>query len=209
MLYGYLCANYTPNEPIFISDIKLPDMAPNNIRQQFKVLCDSGRIKRYDTGIYYIPKKSRLKNSCTLSPSLVAQYKFISKDNNIIDGYYSGYTFANQLGISTQVPQVMEISTNGATTRHREIEIRGQRIILRKPIATVTKDNYKILQVLDLLKGIDEYIDGTVGNFQQIIKEYIRSIGGISRIEIAPYISKLPKNVYKAFYDLDLYELIH
>lgn len=60
MLYEYLCSNYKPNEPIFVADVSLP-VSNVNLRQMFKILCDSGKIRRFDTGVYYIPKESRLK----------------------------------------------------------------------------------------------------------------------------------------------------
>ena len=59
MLYEYLCSNYMPNEPIFVADVSLP-VSNVNLRQMFKTLCDAGKIKRFDTGVYYLPKKSRL-----------------------------------------------------------------------------------------------------------------------------------------------------
>ncbi|MGN0394519.1 MAG: hypothetical protein ACI4EF_04090, partial [Coprococcus sp.] len=37
----------------------------------------------------------------------VARYRFISKGDNI-DGFYGGNSFANQIGITTQVPRVVE-----------------------------------------------------------------------------------------------------
>ena len=60
MLYEYLEENYKPNEPIFVSDVQLPVSAVN-LRKMFKELCDSGKINRFDKGVYYIPKQSRLK----------------------------------------------------------------------------------------------------------------------------------------------------
>ena len=57
MLYEYLCSNYKPNEPIFVADVSLP-VSNVNLRQMFKILCDSGKIRRFDTGVYYIPKES-------------------------------------------------------------------------------------------------------------------------------------------------------
>jgi hypothetical protein len=54
MLYEYLKETYQTNEPIFLSDVDLP-VSSTNLRQMFKILCDSGKIKRYDNGIYYIP----------------------------------------------------------------------------------------------------------------------------------------------------------
>lgn len=58
-LYEYLISNYKPNEPIFVSDLQL-SISDANLRQMINLLCDSGKIKRFDTGIYYLPKESRL-----------------------------------------------------------------------------------------------------------------------------------------------------
>ena len=83
MLYEYLMTNYNPNEPIFISDINLP-ISNGNLRKKIKELCDAGKIKRFDTGIYYLPKKSRLKGDIPLSVDTVARYKYISRNGNIV-----------------------------------------------------------------------------------------------------------------------------
>lgn len=87
MLYEYLCSNYKPNEPIFVADVSLP-VSNVNLRQMFKILCDSGKIRRFDTGVYYIPKESRLKGGVPLGADTVARYKYISR-NGRVDGYYS------------------------------------------------------------------------------------------------------------------------
>ena len=55
MLYDYLKDMYGENEPIFVADIKYGDTPMNSIRQQVKKLTDEGYLKRYDTGIYFIP----------------------------------------------------------------------------------------------------------------------------------------------------------
>ena len=46
---------------------------------------------------------------------MVARYRFISKGDNV-DGFYSGSSFANQIGISTQVPRVVEIVSNNTNS---------------------------------------------------------------------------------------------
>ena len=62
MLYDYLKDMYGENEPIFVADIKYGDTPMNSIRQQVKKLTDEGYLKRYDTGIYFIPKKTIFKS---------------------------------------------------------------------------------------------------------------------------------------------------
>ena len=69
MLYDDLQKNYALNEPILISEIKLDGVSMNNIRQQVKRLVDSGKLKRFDTGIYYLPAPSLFKSGT--APSIV------------------------------------------------------------------------------------------------------------------------------------------
>ena len=56
-LYGYLIKNYKENEPIFLAELQIEGMSSSNLRQQLKKLADSGTLKGFDTGIYFLPKK--------------------------------------------------------------------------------------------------------------------------------------------------------
>ena len=60
MLKEYLEKNYGYNEPIFINEIRLDGLNDNALRQYFKRMLKSGDLARFDTGIYYLPKASRL-----------------------------------------------------------------------------------------------------------------------------------------------------
>ena len=61
-VYSYIENNYQTNEPIFLSELNIPGMKAVSVRQQMKKLTESGQLKRFDTGIYYIPKKSMLRS---------------------------------------------------------------------------------------------------------------------------------------------------
>lgn len=204
MLLEYLQKNYKINEPIFVSDIDLP-VTNTNLRQMFKVLCDSGKIYRYDTGIYYMKGVSRLKGGTSLSDGEVARYKYIAR-NNQVSGYYSGYTFANQLGLTMQVPYTLEIVSNQASANCREVHVKNQKIVLRKPRTKVTNDNYRILQLLDLLKDLEQYADGDLTEVSEQIAAYVQSLG-IKRTEIDKYITLFPDRVYKYIYEMRLYDV--
>lgn len=202
MLYEYLKKNYKPNEPIFLTDIEL-EVSNNYLRQMFKVLCDEGKIKRYDTGIYYLPAASRLKGGAVMAPDMVARYKYISR-NGKVEGYYSGYTFANQLGLTTQVPFNIEIVSNSASAKYREVKVKNQKVILRKPKAVVTKDNCNVLQFLDLLKDVELYADEENADTRELIVKYIRD-NSITMEKLDQYISLYPDKVYKNLYEMRLY----
>lgn len=202
MLLEYLQKNYKVNEPIFVSDVDLP-VTDTNLRQMFKVLCDKGQIYRYDTGIYYMKGATRLKGSISLSAGEVARYKYISR-NNRVDGYYSGYTFANQLGLTTQVPYTIEIVSNQASAKCREVSVKDQRIMLRKPRTEINNENYSVLQLLDLLKDLEQYADEDMSAAAERIRAYIRKLG-IKRTEVDEYIALYPDRIYKYIYETRLY----
>lgn len=202
MLYEYLIKNYQFNEPIFMVDIDLP-VSSNNLRQMFKNLCDAGKIMRYDNGIYYIPKQSKLKGAVPFTPEKIALYKYVLCRGGI-EGYYSGYTFANQMGITTQVPVTIEIVSNNASAMRREVNLSGQRIVLRKPRTKVTESNARVLQLLDLLKDIHEYADGESDDVTEKIVQYIKT-ENITREQFDEYISLYPDRIYKNLYEMRLY----
>ncbi len=204
MLYEYLQENYNPNEPILVSDIELP-VTDVNLRRMFKVLCDSGKIKRFDKGVYYIPKQSRLKGGVPLGADAVMKAKYVSRKGKV-EGYYSGYTFANQLGITTQVPYVTEIVSNSASSRFREINMKGRKIILRRPRTPVTAENYRVLQLLDLLSNINQYADGGMKDAAPCIKIYIQN-EKISREEVDRYIMEYPERIYKNMYEMRFFDV--
>ena len=56
-LYEYLIKNYKLNEPIFLADIQIEGVSHANLRQKIKKLTDAGKIKRFDNGVYFLPKK--------------------------------------------------------------------------------------------------------------------------------------------------------
>jgi hypothetical protein len=174
-----------------------------NLRQMFKMLCDSGKIKRYDNGIYYIPTFSRLKGGIPIASGTVAQYRYIAR-NGKTDGYYSGFTFANQLGLTVQVPYTLEIVTNNTSSKVREINLKGQRVVLRKPKTTVTDKNCHVLQLLDLLKDIDLYADAKNKDTVERIVVYIRE-EEITQESVDEYISLYPDKIYRNFYEMRLY----
>ena len=142
MLYEFIKDHYEEVEPIFFSDLLHDDITDSTLNQQLKELCEKGLLQQYDEEVYFIPKKSKLNLTVGPNADMVARYRFISKGNNV-DGFYSGNTFANQIGISTQVPQVIEIVSNNVSD-DGEVLIGNRRFIVRKPVVPITKENVRV-----------------------------------------------------------------
>ena len=131
MLYEYLKTHYQTNEPIFLSDVILPDVTNNYIRQMFKQLCDCGKLMRFNTGIYYLPEQGRSSITSAISAEAVAMHKYISRGTDVY-GYYSGQTFAAQINLTSRPVNLLEIVSNYAGGKYREITLGDSKIILRK-----------------------------------------------------------------------------
>lgn len=202
MLYDYIKETYGENEPIFVSDIRYKDSSTNYIRQQIKRLTDSGKLKRYDTGIYFIPGQSIFKSGSHLSRDKVIEQKYLRADGARC-GYISGVLFANQLGLSTQVPMVCEVMTNKATSEYREVKLASSTVILRKPRVAVTEDNYRSLQLLDLIKDADHYVEVDSETQKARISAYMKA-NGIRFQDLKRFFPKYPDKIYKNMFEMGL-----
>lgn len=129
-------------------------------------------------------------------------YRFISRGDNI-DGFYGGNSFANQIGITTQVPRVVEIVSNNTNSSDREVRIGNRKFYVRKPVVEITKENVYVLQMLELLKNLDAYLDYSYEEARDKFAEYI-SIHGIKRSDVDMYIRKYPLSTFKYYYELGL-----
>ena len=198
MFYDYLLQTFGKNEPIFVSDISYDGMTENNIRQQLLYCVSSGKLRRYDTGIYYIPEESIFKSGSLLSQNSVIEKKYLLSDNERF-GYISGINFANMIGITSQVPASCEVVTNKASKEYRETRLASAKIILRKPRVEINGDNYKSLQFLDLLKDIDLYSEFEGKELNEKIKSYMNK-SGIKFSDLEGFLSLYPDKIYRNMY---------
>lgn len=103
-------------------------MSQNAVRQYFMRLCKDGKLKRYDTGVYYIPTKTVFGTDSTLSRNRVIQRKYLETKDGEVCGFYTGMQLLNSVGLTTQVPTVYEISTNAASKDYREVNITKEKV---------------------------------------------------------------------------------
>ncbi|MGN0242075.1 MAG: DUF6088 family protein [Candidatus Weimeria sp.] len=194
-LYEYLLDNYKENEPIFLANLQIDGMTRTNIRQRIKKLTDAGKVKRFDNGIYFLPKKTIFKSGSQLAPEKVLEYKYL-RDKDERCGYVSGLMFFNQIGLTTQVPMMYEVVSNKATNDYRETSLAKSRVIVRKPKVPVTEKNYKALQFLDMLKDVDVYSEVTGKSLQDRLYSYMKE-ADLRVSDMEPYFAYYPDKLYK------------
>lgn len=205
MLLKFLKSKFGPGKPIFTEDAEPLGLSAGNLRQQFKKLVDAGELSRFEPGVYFLPDPNH--EYYPISSNMVAEYKYIT-DGDEIYGYYSGYTFANQLGLCLQVPYKEEIVTNNTTAIAREVKVGKIPFFIRRAKVAVTKENRNVLQLLDLLKDIEEYTDYCCEEeAPDIIRRHILR-NKILRADVDKYIENFPLKTYKYIYDLRLYDVL-
>ena len=204
MLLEFLKSKFGPGKPIFTEDAESLGLSAGNLRQQFKKLVDAGELSRFEPGVYFLPDPNH--EYYPISSNMVAEYKYITNGDEIY-GYYSGYTFANQLGLCLQVPYKAEIVTNNTTAIAREVKVGEIPFYIRRAKVEVTKDNRNVLQLLDLLKDVEEYTDYCCEEeAPDIIRKHILR-NKILRADVDKYIENFPLKTYKYIYDLRLYDV--
>ena len=167
-----------------------------------KKLTEDGRLKRFDTGIYYIPKKSIFRSGSVLSVDEVIRKKYLVDGVNRC-GYLGGILFANQLGLTTQVPGVYEVYTNKATTEYRETKLANLRVILRKPYCEINERNVATLQFLDLIKEVVDISEVEGEELTKRLLGYMKS-KSIGFENMKPFLPYYPDRIYKNMYEVGL-----
>lgn len=173
MLRTYLMENYGYNEPIFINDLSIDGMTDNAVRQAIKRLVAAGFLERYDNGIYYIPEKSGVLGKSYLDPGMVVIRKYVQSKSETY-GYITGLSFANQLGLTTQMPAVIEVVTNRESTNGRLITVGKQKVRIKKSAIPVSDANAELLQLLDSVGQVEKYTELSMKETINTIISYMK-----------------------------------
>ena len=98
--------------------------------------------------------------------------KDLLEENGKIIGYLTGYSIYNQLGLTTQVSNTIQIGRNQIRQNFKR---ERYTISFIKQKNTITKENIPLLQILDALRYIkkipDAGIESSCGRFLSIMKE--------------------------------------
>ncbi len=155
-IISYLKDIYGYATPIFLKDIRIGRKSKTAIRKELSRAVKDNRIIRRSQGVYYFKEEKEMADE--LSFNEIVTKKYIKDDygfpglNLDVYGYYSGQTFLNLIGISQQVPAVLEVTTNNTSCK-RIYHSGKYRCMLRKGRTQIDRLNYKALQFFDMLSG--------------------------------------------------------
>lgn len=183
----YLIDTFGYNEPILSEEMSFNGFSKPWINKQLAKLVSSGELIRFEKGVYYVPKNTLLGPS-KLNPQKVIERKYIA-DRDGRTGYYSGASFMNQIGLSTQVPNIVEIYTNNEPAKVREVNVGTVRVLLRKARTTIDGTNVAVQSFLELMNSVSPaFFDE---ERKKITAKYI-SDTGITRNDIVKYAPAFP-----------------
>ena len=118
----------------------------------------SGKIAKLSKGKYYKPENTPFGN---LLPNQAQIVKDLLEENGKIAGYLTGYSIYNQLGLTTQVSNTIQIGKNEVRPSFKR-ERYNISFVKQKNI--ITKENIQLLQILDAIRYIKKIPDSSVEN---------------------------------------------
>lgn len=116
----------------------------------------SGKIAKLSRGKYYKPERSVFG---LLQPPQAQVVKDLLEENDKITGYLTGYSIYNQMGLTTQLSNTIQIGKNQLRPGFKR-ERYTIAFVLQKN--NITKENIPLLQLLDALRYIKKIPDTSV-----------------------------------------------
>lgn len=193
MLMEYIEKNYSNSDPIFIKE--LPYSSKDSLRQEMKKLTDEGKLIRVINGVYYKPFKTIFGTVGKMSITKFIEKRYIIK-NDVVVGFLSGISLYNKYGFTTQIPSVIEVTSNEASTIQRKLKIDGYNIVVYKPEVYITQKNIKELEFLALMTDIDKYSEIKGDELKNKLRKYVEK-KKIDFEVVKEYLQFYPCKVYK------------
>ena len=129
----------------------------------------AGKLSKLSKGKYYKSEKTVFGD---LQPNQREIVKDLLEVDRKIVGYLTGFSIYNQLGLTTQVSNTIEIGKNEIRPNFK----RGKySISFLRQKNTITKDTVPLLQILDAIRNIKKIPDTSISSacmrFRAILKE--------------------------------------
>lgn len=163
----------------------------------------SGKIAKLSKGKYYKPENTPFGN---LQPNQAQVLKDLLEENGKITGYLTGYSIYNQLGLTTQVSNTVQIGKNQVRPNFKR---ERYTITFVKQKNIITKDNIPLLQVLDAIRYIKDFEDKKIKRLVRLALIYpptTRALLGALLEQLQQ--GKITKPLFKTLNPINRYKLI-
>jgi hypothetical protein len=135
-------------------------------------MAQSGKIVKLSKGKFYKPESTPFGN---LQPNQYQIVKDLLEEDGKIVGYLTGYSIYNQLGLTTQVSNTIQIGKNEIRPSFKR---ERYTISFIKQKNTITKENIPLLQILDAIRYIKKIPDTETST---ACKRFLTIIKGLSK----------------------------
>lgn len=146
----------------------------------------SGKIAKFSKGKYYKPEKSSFGK---LQPNRYQVVKDLLEEDGKITGYLTGYSIYNQLSLTTQISNIIQIGKN---TVRPGLKRAGYKISFVLQKNTITKENIPLLQILDSIRYIKKIPDTTISVACKRLLEIIKDLSKENKANIVRLAIKYP-----------------
>ena len=175
---------YGENDVLFKEDFETFGADELQMKRTTKKLVKKNIVERIYPGIY------KWTGSDVTEYDVIYQRYIRRKGHQI--GYLYGNSFAYEIGLITCKPDRIYITTNQEANLHgREYPFLGYKIYLRGAKAQVTDENWKILQLLDLLPNLSKYTIRDNTHTAGILRSHIHK-NDLTYKQAEPYLSLYP-----------------
>lgn len=129
-----------------------------------------GKIRKLSPGRFYKP---RVSDFGVLKPEVYQVVKDLLEQDGKIKGYLTGFSVYNQLGLTTQVSNTIQI---GANEPKKSITRGMYKIRFIKQPNKITKENIPLLRILDAVRGIKEIPDANIEDSCKALLNIIKNV---------------------------------
>ena len=184
-----LVENFQPDYVFTYQDLNLPMERSESVIKMLNRLVSEGVIAKISKGRFYKPKQSVFGALKPKQEEIVKD--LLEKDGEII-GYMTGYSVFNRLGLTTQVPNIIQIGTNVRKNKKKRGLFTISFVLQLNPI---TKENITLLQLLDAIRFIKEIPDATINQSCKRILAIIRELDKEETEKVLTLAEKYPPMV--------------
>lgn len=117
----------------------------------------AGKLAKLSKGKYYKPENTPFGELMPDQREIVKD--LLEEEGRKITGYLTGYSIYNQLGLTTQVSNTIQIGKNEIRPNFKR---ERYQIAFIKQKNTITRENIPLLQILDAIRYIKKIPDTTI-----------------------------------------------
>lgn len=149
-------------------------------------LVQTGKIAKLTKGKYYKPEITPFGN---LQPSQYQIVKDLLEENSKVTGYLTGYSIYNQLALTTQVVNVIQIGKNTIRNDFKRDNYTISFILQKN---NITKDNIPLLQILDSIRYVRKIPDTTIEASVKRLSAIVSSLSDTNAVKMIRLSQKYP-----------------